>query len=676
MSSTGWEPNRTVAPFGSWATPVTAASLTEAALRLGELSVAEGRIWWVEGRPAEGGRQVVVSAGPDGAGSDNDLSEHTPEGFSARTTVHEYGGATFAVTGPGEVVFSSFDDQRLWSSGPGPEPRALTPAPPAPGAWRYADGRVIPGGDWLVCVRERHHGASADQVENDLAVVSLSGEGGPVALVGGHDFFAAPRPSPDGSQLAWLAWDHPNMPWDGTELWVADLIAEPAAGTPKIGRTRMVAGGPDESVSQPRWGPEGRLYWISDRTGWWNLYVDDGGRGHALAPRDAEFSRPDWVFGQSSYDFLADGRLIAIWSDQGIDHLGVVDPACDRVRELPTRFNRFSAVAALGDDAVAIAASSTEPAGVVLIPLGADLNARDRPVRVLRRSREAPAEPDWVSVPQAITFPTTGDRSAHAFWYPPINPDHEGVAGTLPPLVVLSHGGPTSSASPALDVAVQFWTSRGLGVVDVDYGGSSGYGRAYRRVLDGSWGEVDVDDCVAAARHLVDTGRVDPTRMVIRGGSAGGFTTLCALTFRDVFAAGASRYGVADLAALAADTHKFESRYLDRLVGPWPEAAEEYRRRSPVHHSDQLSCPVIVLQGLEDRVVPPAQSEVMVAAVRAKGLPVAYVTFAGEQHGFRRSETLRAAAEAELSFYGQVLGFEPDGPIPVLSVENLPPAGG
>ena len=667
---------RSAAPFGSWPTPFTADSLTEASLRLGELTVGDGRLWWVEGRPAEAGRQVLVSADPAGL-----VADHTPDDVSVRTTVHEYGGGSFTVTprrgtvGPeppdGGVVFSAFADQRLWSSAPGQEPHPLTPPPPQPGAWRYADGRVIPGSDWLVCVRERHHGPATDQVENDLALVHLSGEREAVTLVGGHDFFAAPRPSVDGSRLAWLSWDHPNMPWDGTELWVADLVAEPGCDRPAISGVRRVAGGPDESVSQPRWGREGRLYWVSDRTGWWNLYVDDGGPGHPLAPRAAEFSRPDWVFGQSTYAFLTDGRLVATWSAGGIDHIGIVDPACDRVREIPTRFTRFTAVAALGDDAVAIAASSTEAAAVVVIPLDDESGPDDPRVRVVRRSRDAPFEPAWVSVPVPITFPTTGERTAHAFWYPPTNPDHEGLPGTQPPLVVLSHGGPTSSASPALDVAVQFWTSRGLAVVDVDYGGSSGYGRSYRRVLDGAWGEVDVDDCVAAARYLAGEGKVDPARMVIRGSSAGGFTTLCALTFRDVFAAGASLYGVADLAALAADTHKFESRYLDRLVGPLPEAAELYRRRSPLHHPEGLSCPVIVLQGLEDQVVPPVQAEVLVGALRAKGLPVAYVTFAGEQHGFRRSETIRAAAEAELSFYGQVLGFEPAGPVAPLTVENL-----
>jgi dipeptidyl aminopeptidase/acylaminoacyl peptidase len=658
-----------VAAYGSWASPISAEALTEGALRLYDLSVAGDRVWWVERRPTEGGRQVVASAGPEGG-----ITDHTPSGSSARTTVHEYGGGTFTVVGASTVVFSDFADQRLWSVS-GHEPaRPLTPVPPEPAAWRYADARLVLGTAWLVCVRERHHGPCADQVENDLVAVPLAGSAAegrePVRLAGGHDFFSAPRPDPAGTRLAWLTWDHPDMAWDATRLWVADLVTDPD-GVPVIGAARLVAGGAAESISQPRWGGH-RLHWVSDRSGWWNLYADDGGAGRPLAPLDAEFSRPDWVFGQSTYDFLPDGRLVAAWSAGGADHLGVIDPPTGRLTEVPTPFSRFEAVVALGNQAVVIAASPTDADAVVVVPL-------DEPDgtghRVIRRSREGPIDSAVVSVARSITFPTTGGQSAHAYWYAPVNPGSTGPPATLPPLVVLSHGGPTSSASPAFDVAVQFWTTRGLGVVDVDYRGSSGYGRAYRRSLDGEWGVVDVDDCVAAAVHLADEGLVDRQRMVIRGSSAGGFTTLCALTFRHVFAAGASLYGIADLATLATDTHKFEARYIDRLVGPWPEAAELYRRRSPLHHAERLARPVILLQGLEDRVVPPAQAEVMVNALRAKGLPVAYVTFAGEQHGFRRAESIRRAAEAELSFYGQVLGFVPADLASTVEIENLRPTG-
>jgi dipeptidyl aminopeptidase/acylaminoacyl peptidase len=642
---------RRVAPFGSWPSSVTPELLTEGTVRLSELWVTGEDVWWLESRPAEAGRQVVVRRSPDGATVDV-----VPEGFSARTRVHEYGGGSYAVTARG-LVFSNFADQRLWAVGAdGGEPRAITPEPSEAAAWRYADARAVPATDWLVAVRERHDGPRATDVENDLVAVPLAG-GEPLAVAGGRDFYAAPRPSPDGKRLAWLTWDHPNMPWDGTELWVAELHA--GDDGPSITGSRRMAGGSDESVSQPRWSPDGRLHWVSDRTGWWNLYGEVG----PIAPRAAEFSGPDWVFGQSTYAFLDDGRLVATWTEGGSDHLGVLDAATGELDELSVPYTHVTALHPYGRGFVAIAASAVAPSAVVVIGL-------DGSTEVLRSSRETDLDPAWISRPEAITFPTADGATAHALWYRPTNPEYEGPPGERPPLVVMSHGGPTSSTSAALNLGIQFWTTRGFGVVDVDYRGSTGYGREYRRALDGRWGVVDVDDCVAAARFLAERGDVDGRRLAIRGGSAGGFTTLCALTFRDVFAAGASLYGVADLAALAADTHKFESRYLDRLVGPWPEAADRYRERSPLFSADRLSCPVILLQGAEDKVVPPAQAEVMVEALRAKGLPFAYVLFDGEQHGFRRAETIRRAAEVELSFYGQVLGFEPADAVEPVPVER------
>jgi dipeptidyl aminopeptidase/acylaminoacyl peptidase len=544
-----------------------------------------------------------------------------PPPFSARTTVHEYGGGAFAVHGD-DVYFSNFADQRLYRLGAGP----ITPE--GDGA-RYADGDVHPDGTSLACVRE--HGTL-----NQLVLVPTDGSSPPTVVAQGHDFYAAPRWSPDGSRLAWLAWDHPRMPWDGTVLEVD-------------GQRR--AGGPDESISQPRWSPDGALHWISDRTGWWNLYRE----GEPVAPMDAEFAGPDWVFGQSTYAFLPDGRLIAAWSARGTTKLAVLG---DEPLDLP--YTSFSSIRVFGDRIAAIAASPTIAPQVVVL---------DDPPTVVRRSRPTPVDPGYLSTPRPIEFPTTGGSTAHALFYPPINQDCEPPAGERPPLVVTSHGGPTSAASTSLELRTQFWTSRGFAVVDVDYRGSAGYGRAYRKELDGRWGVVDVDDCLAAARFLADAGEVDGARMAIRGSSASGLTTLLALT-RGVFAAGASLYGVADLAALATDTHKFEARYLDGLVGPWPEAAEVYRARSPLTHAGELSAPLIIFQGLDDKVVPPAQAEVLVAALRAAGLPFAYLTFEGEAHGFRRAETLRRVMEAELSFYGQVLGFTPADDIEPVEIER------
>ena len=595
-------------PYGSWPSPITAASLVERAVSLSELRSAGGALYWNEGRPAEAGRQVIVRWEPGAEPVDV-----LPAPFSARTTVHEYGGGAFCVAGD-HVYFSNFADQAVYRIG--------DPAPIAAGA-RYADFDVH--GDRIVCVREQ--GAVND-------IVELRPGREPTVVAAGHDFYAAPRFAPDGG-LAWLAWDHPRMPWDGTVL---------------EGRSGPLAGGPEESVTQPRWSPAGALHWISDRSGWWNLYRE----GDALHPMEAEFAEPDWTFANSSYDFLADGRIVAHWTG----HLGILGEA-----PLDVPYTTFSSVRACGDKVAAIAASPTlAPAVVVIDPDTAE-------VTVVRESRPVAVDPGYLSTPRRIDFPTTGGRTAHALFYPPANAGAQGPPGERPPLVVTSHGGPTAQASTALNLRTQFWTSRGFALVDVDYGGSSGYGRAYRRQLDGQWGVVDVDDCVAAARHLAEVGEVDGRRMVIRGSSASGLTALLALT-TDVFAAGASLYGVADLAALATDTHKFEARYLDGLVGPWPEAAEVYRQRSPLTHAGQLKAPLVIFQGLDDKVVPPAQAEVLVDALRRAELPVAYLTFEGEAHGFRKAETLQRVQEAELSFYAQILGFEPADDIEPVEIER------
>ena len=450
------------------------------------------------------------------------------------------------------------------------------------------------------------------------------------------------------------------MPWDGAELWVGEVSADGS-----LGDTECVAGGVGESIFQPEWSPDGTLYFVSDRTNWWNLYRYHAGTVEPLCEMEAEFGRPQWIFGMSTYKFVSSNQIICTYAQDGIWHLASLDTTTRSLDQIETPYTSISNLQTISGGVLFNANSSTEPASIVRLDLAT------RQFEVVCRASEIEIDAGYFSFPQAIEFPTEGGLSAYAFFYPPQNRDYTAPADDLPPLVVISHGGPTSATSTALDLEIQYWTSRGIAVLDVNYGGSSGYGRAYRQRLNGQWGIVDVDDCVNGARYLAENGYVDRNRLAIRGGSAGGYTTLSALTYRDVFKAGASYYGISDLEAMTRDTHKFESRYLDSLIGPYPEERDRYRERSPIHFTDHLSCPLILFQGLEDRVVPPNQAEMMVDALRAKGLPVAYVPFEGEQHGFRRSENIRRSVEAELYFYAQVFGFVPADTIEPVEIENL-----
>jgi len=633
------------APYGSWRSPIRVDDLVGAVVGLGEPRVDGADLYWLEGRPTEGGRQVLVRVGADGV-----PEALTPAPISVRTRVHEYGGGSYVVAG-GVVVYSDLADGRLYRLDPGTA--GAVPITP-PGPWRYADLRLDAGHRRFVAVREDH---SADgEPVNQIVDVPLDGERDPRVLVTGPDFVAAPRVAPDGSRLAWLEWDHPQMPWDATRLRVAPIGTDGS-----LGESALAAGGPDESIAQPEWSTDGTLHFVSDRSGWWNLYrLVDGPRLEPLAPMEAEFADPAWILGRSSYGFLADGSIVAVARQAGRDRLFHIAPG-DLIGEVETPFTEFDGLQVGTLGVLVLAGSPGSPTAVVR--LDPETLA---PAGVLRRESSLALGPAIISVPEAIDFPTSGERVAHALFYPPRNPDQCAPDGERPPLVVLSHGGPTANTSSALDLGIQFLTSRGIAVVDVDYGGSTGYGRDYRRVLNGAWGIVDVDDCIAAAGFLVARGDVDPDRLAIKGGSAGGFTTLAALAFRDTFAAGISRYGVGDLEALARDTHKFESRYLDSMVGPYPASADLYRQRSPIGHLDQIACPVLVLQGTEDRVVPPAQAEAIVAALAANAIPHAYLSFEGEGHGFRGEAAIRRSLEAELSFLGQVFEFEPaDVPEPV-----------
>lgn len=639
----------TVAPYGSWRSPITAHMLAADAIRLSAPAFHGPDIYWCEMRPVEQGRVVLVRRTVDGA-----IHDVTPPPFNVRTRAHEYGGVSYLVTDEA-IYFSHFPDQRLYRLRPGATPEPITPEAPL----RYADLIFDPWRRRLIGVCEDHTAADREPVHTLVGLGEAPADGGQV-LMAGHDFYAAPRLSPDGTQLAWLAWRHPNMPWDGTELWVAGVAADGSLVEPRI-----VAGGAAESIFQPEWSPDGMLYFVSDRTGWWNLYRQRAGQIEALCPRAAEFGLPQWVFGMRTYGFISAHELACVFYEGGLWHLAVLNLDTLQLEEIATPYTELSSVQVSGRRVLFLAGSPVEPLSLVWL----DLDTQES--QVLRRAGDTPVDPGYLSSPQEIAFSGHAGQTVYAYFYPPRNRDFVGPADERPPLLVFSHGGPTGAASPVLNLGIQFWTSRGFAVVDVNYGGSTGYGRAYRQRLNGLWGIVDVDDCVAAAQHLVRRGQADPQRLAIRGGSAGGYTTLAALTFRDVFKAGASYYGVSDLERLATDTHKFESRYLDNLVGPYPARRDLYLERSPIYHTDRLDCALILFQGLDDKVVPPEQSEAMYHAVRAKGLPVAYLAFPGEGHGFRQAENIVRAAETELYFYSRVFGFELADAVEPVVIENL-----
>ena len=612
-------------------------------------------LYWLEGRPAEGGRHVIVKRTPNGQ-----IEDVTPARTNVRTRVHEYGGAAYTVF-RGIVYYSEFADQRVYRLNTR-EAAARTPQPMTPPGERfYADYCVSPTGMRLVCVREDHTEREQEPVN---ALVTLPLDGTPTAgdvIVSDHDFYATPRFSPDGSQLSWLAWRHPNMPWDGTELWIADVTRAGRLGSPS-----HLTGGGTDSIFQPGWSPDGSLYFVSDRSGWWNLYRMQGGKAQAVHTMAADFGRPLWQLGASTWACPDAHRLVVAYQERGRWHLAVLDVPSGTLKHVGADLEPGETVASTRTHAVVVGGSSRAPEAILRIDLATGAAETLRTASVLR------LDPSYLSAPRPIEFPTEGGLTAHAFYYPPHNPVCAAPAGTRPPLIVVGHGGPTASASTQLNLEVQYWTTRGFGVVDVNYGGSSGYGRAYRRRLDGQWGVVDAADCLNAARSLVSSGEADPDGLIIRGRSAGGYTVLAALTFFPaLFQAGASYYGISDLEALARDTHKFESRYLERLIAPYPSRADLYRARSPIHFVDRLSCPLIFFQGLEDRAVPPNQSQLMADALRAQGLPTALLTFEGEQHGFRKAETIVRCLEAELSFYCAVLGLAPPQTVPHLTLENL-----
>jgi dipeptidyl aminopeptidase/acylaminoacyl peptidase len=633
---------------GSWPTPITSEVVVAQAVRLSDARADGEDLIWAEGRPAEAGRTTLVRRSPDGR-----TTELLDRKANARTAVHEYGGGAWWVR-DGILWYADWADQRLYRREPETgRSTALTPEPAVPSGDRYADGDVSPDGSWIICIREHHPpGGGVVDVRNELVRIAAHEPSTPEVVVSGPDFVCSPRWSPDGRRVCWVQWDHPNMPWDSTELCVSQDGADP----------QRVAGGPGESVVEPRWSDDGSLHFISDRTGWWNLYRwdPDAASVEQLTALEAEIALPQWGLGGTRYALLDRGRIVFAQERGGFDRLSVRH-SDGTVSDLELPFTVVRSLRRAGPDCVVVVASSpTAEPSVVLI--GLDEHGGVGEVQEIEPARDLSllgVGVDFISTPQEVEFPSADGRSSYAIVYEPANPGFVAPDGELPPLLVDVHGGPTAAAAAELDVDIQYWTSRGFVVACVNYGGSTGYGRQYRELLNGAWGLVDVEDSISLARWLADQGRVDPARMAIRGGSAGGYTTLAALVAPDnPFTAGADYFGVADLEAMAADTHKFESRYLDGLIAPYPEGREVYEERSPIHHIDRFTQPLIVLQGLEDEVVPPNQATMIVEALQAKQVPVAYLPFEGEQHGFRREENIRRALDGELSFYSQIWGFE------------------
>jgi dipeptidyl aminopeptidase/acylaminoacyl peptidase len=635
--------NKKKLPYGSWPSPISAgmvsASGTGSSALPRELKADESGVYWIEPRPKEHGRFVIQHRAPDGS-----INCRTPEGFSVRTRVHEYGGGSYLLW-HGSLFFSNEADQRLYRQEPGTAPLSITPATTPGEHLRYADGCMAPDGQSLIYVCEKH--GRDGEVHNYLVRIRADGNHEPVVLHAEHDFYAGPRISPDGQWITWLTWDHPRMPWDGTDLWLAKF------GAKNLDAAQHLAGGANESILQPEWGQTGEIFYVSDRNGWWNLYKWADGEAQTITSFELEFGQPLWQLGSKTYTLVQDDRIVAFYQDKGVPGLAILNLQDRTIEHVKIEYNYVAPSIALGPDARIwfLAGSPT------LFPGLCSFDLETYTIERVFEVRSYAIEQEHFSKPEQIEFRSPDGNLSYAYYYPATHPNYTGIEAERPPLIVMGHGGPTSAARPYLNLEIQYWTSRGFSVVDVDYSGSTGYGRAYRERLRGQWGIADVADCVEAALHLANIDLVDPERLAITGGSAGGYIVLRALTEYDVFSVGASYYGVADIISLANDTHKFESKYDDSLIGPYPEMAEVYRLRSPINAAGNINCPVILFQGMDDKVVPPSQAEIFVKALQQKGIHHKYITFEGEGHGFRLAENIKAALEAELDFYREVLAI-------------------
>ncbi|MDJ0731530.1 MAG: S9 family peptidase [Crocosphaera sp.] len=641
-------PSPIIAPFGSWKSPITSDLIVAQSIKLGGVIFDNNDIYWLEGRPQEKGRNVLVKYSPDGQ-----ITEITPQPFNVRSCVHELGGGSFLVSNS-VVYFINYQDQRLYQQLPNEKPKSLTPD----NQCRYADFILDSHHNRLISVCEDHSHADRE-CENKIVAIDIQ-TGEIKTLIEGDDFYSSPRLSPDGTKLAWISWNHPNMPWDGTKLWLGNVESDSS-----LKEIKWIAGDTNEAINEPKWSPDGQLYYVSDKSGWSNLYCYKSNLNNVpIFPLTGEFSYPHWVFGLSTYTFPSEKEIICAFTQDGRWYLGSLNIGHKQLSLLELPYTNIASLHSYGKKVVFIGSSTLEPAAVIHL----DLNLSQ--TNVLKSSCELDIDSGYFSQPELIEFPTENGLTAYAWYYPPQNKDYTSPPEDLPPLLVKSHGGPTAATTPSFSLKIQYWTSRGFGYLDVNYGGSTGFGKAYRQRLDKNWGVVDVNDCINGANYLVKQGKVDGDRLAISGGSAGGYTTLAALTFGDTFKAGASYYGVSDLELLAKDTHKFESRYLDKLVGKYPEEKEIYEQRSPINFTEQLNCPVIFFQGLEDKVVPPNQAEMMVESLTKKGIPVAYVPFEGEQHGFRRAENIKYALDSEFYFYSRIFKFTPAEDLEPINILN------
>ncbi len=642
-----------ISAYGSWISPITPSLISQSSKTLGQIYLDGNTIYWTESIPSESGRIAIMKCDEH-----NTRSLITPNPFNVRTTVHEYGGGAYTVSG-GTIYFSNYTDQQIYKHIPGTDPQRLTNTP----KFRYCDYIVDKNRNSLLSVTEDHSADGSEPIHT-ISLIDLD-SGLTRSIISGDDFYSNPRLDRSGTRLTWLSWNHPNMPWDGTQLWVATIDIDGV-----LKEQKMISLGESDAIYQPEWGPDGSLFFVSDRTGWWNIHKWDGDTTTNLTPIQAEFAKPQWVFGSATYGVMSEDQIIASRTKNGKWGITTLNPNTGTLTELDSTYPEMGRGDLKVNASSLIVEASSPITPMSLLTYDFDSNAWNS----IASSNTANVPLSYISEPIQIDYDSGTGITSHANYYGPSNPDFEGPAGSLPPLIVKSHGGPTQAAQVGLDYNIQYWTSRGFAVVDVNYAGSTGYGTAYRNRLKGEWGVLDVIDCIGAALHLSQQGLVDPDKLCISGGSAGGYTTLSALTFHNVFSAGASYYGVSDLVALSKETHKFESRYLDQLVGPYPNRHDIYVQRSPIYHIDKLNCPIILFQGAEDKIVPQSQANLMYESILSKGIPVSYLLFDGEQHGFRRPETIKRVLEAELYFYSRIFEFSAPQLHDPVHIYNLDPS--